>query len=215
MFIAKPLRFFVASLILSLSFLNAKAQTEVPVSNNPLDGIPSGEYAVDLTHASVLWKVSHLGFSTYVGRFNDFSANLTLDTEDFTKSRVDVDIKVDSIDTDYPFADEKDFNKILTEDWFKTDEYPSIIFKATSVSALVDNKAAVSGDMTMLGETHPVVLDVTFNKAAASHPFKKVPIVGFSATTTIDRTVWGVSKNAPAIGAEVLIEIEGEFLQSK
>ena len=213
MFTSKSFRLLAASLIFSMSFLTANAETEAP--SNPLEGIPSGEYAVDLTHASVLWKVSHLGFSTYVGRFNDFSAVLTLDTEDFSKSRVDVDIKADSIDTDYPFADEKDFNKILTEDWFKTDEYPSITFKATSVSSLVDNKATVSGEMTMLGETHPVVLDVTFNKAAASHPFKKVPIVGFSATTTIDRTVWGVSRNAPAIGAEVLIEIEGEFLQSK
>jgi len=170
---------------------------------------------VDISHASVIWKVSHLGFSTYVGRFNDFTADLTLDSEDFTNSRVDVDIKVDSIDTDYPFADEKDFNKILAEEWFNSEEHPSIIFKATSVSALVDNKAIVSGDMTLLGESHPVELDVTFNKAVASHPFKKVPAIGFSATTAIDRTVWGLSKNAPGIGAQVAIEIEGEFLKSK
>ena len=215
MIISKSFKAFAATLILSLSFLTANAQTEVEVSANPLAGIPSGKYEVDVTHASVVWKVSHLGFSTYVGRFNEFTADLMLDSDEFSKSRVDVDIKVDSIDTHYPFADEKDFNKILAEDWFDSDEHPSIIFKANSVSALVDSKATVSGDMTMLGETHPVELDVTFNKAVSSHPFKKVAAIGFSARAAIDRTVWGLTKNAPGIGAEVVIEIEGEFLQSK
>ena len=80
---------------------------------------------------------------------------------------------------------------------------------------MVDNKAKVTGQMTMLGQSHPVVLDAVFNKGAASHPFKKVPIVGFSATTSLDRTVWGLSKFAPNIGAEVIVEIEGEFLMKK
>jgi polyisoprenoid-binding protein YceI len=52
---------------------------------------------------------------------------------------------------------------------------------------------------------------VTLNGAAVSHPFKKIPALGFSATTTIDRTAWGLSKFAPIVGAEVRIEIEGEF----
>jgi len=208
----KSFKAIAASLILGLSFITANAET---IPSNPLEGIPSGSYSVDITHASVVWKVNHLGFSTYVGRFNDFTADLTLDSEDFSKSSVDVDIKVDSIDTHYPFADEKDFNKILSEDWFDSEEHPSIIFKTKSVSELVENKAVVSGEMTMLGETHPVELDVTFNKAVPSHPFKKVAAIGFSATTKIDRTVWGLTKNAPGIGAEVVIEIEGEFLKSK
>jgi len=191
------------------------AQDAVDAPENPLAVAPSGEYSVDITHASVVWKVSHLGFSTYVGRFNDFTADLNLDSADFSKSQVNVDIKVDSIDTAYPFAEKKDFNKILAEDWFDSDEHPSITFSSTAVSALVDNKATVDGDLTMLGETHPVTLDVTFNKAAAKHPFKKVPVLGFSATTSLDRTVWGINNNAPAIGAEVIIEIEGEFLKTE
>ena len=212
----KSLRTFIASLlfVVAVSPVQAQAQAD-SASVNPLEGIPSGAYEVDVTHASVIWKVSHFGFSTYVGRFNNFSADLSLDSKDFTKSRVDVDIKVDSIDTDYPLADEKDFNAILAEDWFKSDEYPSITFKATSVSPLEGNKATITGDMTMLGETHPVVLDMTLNKASPSHPFKRVPIIGFSAKTKLDRTVWGLVKHAPRIGAEVVIEIEGEFLKTK
>jgi len=184
-------------------------------SDNGLSSMVKGQYTLDLTHASIVWKVSHLGFSTYVGRFNDFSADLNLDPETFSKSSVEVDIKVDSIDTDYPLADEEDFNQKLSQSWFKSQEHPSITFTSRKVSDLVDNKAKVTGDLTLLGQVHEVVLDVTFNKATASHPFKRIPVVGFSATTSIDRTLWGLTKFAPNIGAQVAIEIEGEFQQPK
>jgi len=184
----------------------------VNANANSLEGVPSGTYNVDLSHASVIWKVSHFGFSTYVGRFNEFSADIALNAENFEKSSVDVNIKVDSLDTDYPFPEKEDFNKVLAEDWFKSANHPSITFKTTSVSALEGSNFTIEGDLTLMGETHPVTLDATLNGATPSHPFAKVPLVGFSATTSIDRTVWGLSKYAPKIGAEVSIEIEGEFL---
>ncbi|MBL4670817.1 MAG: YceI family protein [Arenicella sp.] len=184
----------------------------VNANANPLEGLPSGTYNLDRGHASVIWKVSHFGFSTYVGRFNDFSADITLDAENFEKSRVTVDINVDSLDTDYPFPEKEDFNKVLAEDWFKSAEYPSITFIATSVSALDGSNFTIDGDLTLMGQTHPVSLDATVNGATPSHPFAKVPLIGFSATTSIDRTIWGLSKYAPKIGAQVSIEIEGEFL---
>jgi len=200
--------FLCAILLLTLT-------TPLQAQEGPFGGAPSGDYSVDLTHASIIWKVSHLGFSTYVGRFNDFSADLSLDSSDFTKSSVDVDIKVDSIDTAYPLSDEEDFNQKLSKKWFKSEVHPSITFKSKSVSDLVDGKAKVKGDLVLLGQSHEVVLDVVFNKGAANHPFKKVPVVGFSAKTSIDRTVWGFTKYAPNIGAQVEIEIEGEFLKTK
>ncbi|MFT6100941.1 MAG: polyisoprenoid-binding protein YceI [Arenicella sp.] len=194
------------------AFTFASLVHAVNANANPVEGIPSGTYNLDLAHASVVWKVSHFGFSTYVGRFNDFSADIALDAENFEKSGVNVEIKVDSLDTDYPFPEKEDFNKVLAEDWFKSAEYPSITFTATSVSALDGSSFTIDGDLTLMGQTHPVSLDATLNGATPSHPFAKVPLIGFSATTSIDRTVWGLSKYAPKIGAQVSIEIEGEFL---
>lgn len=190
--------------------------TLLPVSvalANPLADVPSGKYEVDLTHASVLWKVSHLGFSTYIGRFNKFSADLEFDSADFSKSSVRVDIDVESLDTDFPFPEEEDFNKKLSGSWFKSNEHPSITFTSTKVSALQEGKNfTITGDLTLMGKTHPVTLDAVLNGATPNHPFKKVPLLGFSATTKIDRTAWGLSNYAPNIGAEVSIEIEGEFV---
>lgn len=184
----------------------------VNANANLLEGQPSGTYSVDLSHASVVWKVSHFGFSTYVGRFNDFSADIELDSTEFTKSRVDVTIKVDSIDTAYPFPEKENFDKELAEDWFKSAEHPTITFKATSVSELDGSNFTINGDLTLMGQTHPVTLAATLNGATPSHPFAKVPLIGFSAKASIDRTVWGLSKYAPKIGSQVSIEIEGEFL---
>jgi polyisoprenoid-binding protein YceI len=180
-----------------------------------LSELPAGDYSLDLSHASVVWKLSHLGFSTYVARFTDFEVELNLDTQNFTKSTVSVDIDVNSIETAYPWVEKEDFDKVLATDWFKVEDHPTIKFVSREVSALDGNKATIKGDLTLLGETNTVMLDVTLNGAVASHPFKKIPALGFSATTTIDRTVWGLSKYAPAIvGAEVRIEIEAEFTKN-
>ena len=181
-------------------------------SADELSDLPKGDYQLDLSHASVVWKVSHFGFSSYVGRFTDFDAVLSLDTQDFTKSSVNVTINVDSIQTAFPWVEEEDFDKVLADGWFKTAEHPTITFVSSEVGPLDGNQSKVTGMLTLMGETKPVVLDVTLNKAVVAHPFKKKPTIGFSATTTIDRTVWGLTKYAPNIGAEVKIDIEGEFL---
>lgn len=179
--------------------------------DNLLEGMPAGNYPVDLSHASVVWKVSHLGFSTYVGRFTDFSADLVLDSEDFTKSTVAVEIAVESIDTAFPFVEKEDFNKKLSGEWFKSSDHPTITFASTSVSALDGKNFTIQGELTMLGETLPVTLAATLNASTPKHPFLNVPVIGFSATTSIDRTLFGLSNYAPNIGAQVNIEIEGEF----
>ncbi|MFT5610221.1 MAG: polyisoprenoid-binding protein YceI [Arenicella sp.] len=177
-----------------------------------LSSMPSGNYAVDRSHASVVFKVDHLGFSTYVGRFTEFSADLSLDSQNFSKSSVEVGIKIDSITTDYPFTEKEDFDKKLSEQWFKSGEFPNMSYVSKSVSSLADGKAEVKGELTMLGETLPVTLNIVLNKAAIVHPVSRKTTLGFSAKTKIDRTAWGLKNYAPLLGAEVSIEIEGEFV---
>ena len=74
--------------------------------------------------------------------------------------------------------------------------------------------AKVTGDLTLLGVTKPVVLDVTLNNAMREQPFAKKPALGFSGTTTINRSEFGLSKYVPMIGDQVQILIEAEFLAS-
>lgn len=180
----------------------------------PLD-VPGGTYALDPTHASVTWKVNHLGLSNYTARFTKFDATVDLNPEDLAQSSLTVTIDPKSVKTDYPFADKKDFDKKIAEDpeFLNANEHPEITFKSTAVEMLSDTTAKVIGELTMLGKTNLVAVDVTLNGAVKEHPFQKVPALGFSATTKIKRSEYGFTKYIPVVGDEVAILIEAEFLQ--
>jgi polyisoprenoid-binding protein YceI len=68
----------------------------------------------------------------------------------------------------------------------------------------------MTGDLTILGETRPVTLDVTINKAAFEQRGNKHKL-GFSAHGAIKRSDFGVSYAVPFVGDEVRIIIEAEF----
>jgi polyisoprenoid-binding protein YceI len=182
---------------------------------NKLD-VPAGVYKLDPTHASLTWKVSHLGLSNYTARFTKMSADLTFDPAKPESSAIKVSVDPKSIRTDYPFADKKDFDKNLSmgEEWFNAGQHPEITFTSTKVAMTGAKTAKVSGDLTLLGVTKPVVLDVTLNNALKEQPFAKKPALGFSGTTRIKRSEFGMSKFVPIIGDDVQIIIEAEFLGS-
>lgn len=190
-----------------------------PVSAQATDAIsdlPSGSYELDLSHASLLWKVNHMGLSMYTARFTNFDADVTLDAADLSKSDVSVVIKAASVETDFPF-ETKDWDKELADDakWFNSGEYPDITFKATGIEVTGDNTGKIAGNLTMLGQTHPTTLDVTLNGAMKSHPFSKKPVMGFTASGVIDRTRWGMKTFAPMIGKDVELVIQAEFYKAE
>lgn len=191
-------------LILSL---NAKAAPD-------LSEVPSGAYELDLTHASIVWKVSHFGMSNYVARFTDFDIQLVLDSEKLENSSVTATIQTKSINTEYPHAQKKDFNKILAEgkSWFNGNVFPTITFTSTQLRVVDKTTSQLDGELSFLGVSKPVTLDVTMNGTMESHPFKGVAAIGFSAKTTIQRKDWDLVKYLPGIGNDVQVEIEGEFL---
>lgn len=167
--------------------------------------ITSGEYTLDKSHANVVFKINHLGFSNYIGRFNHFDAKLNFDAAAPEKSKLDVTIDVNSIDTNH----EKLETDLKTEKFFNTAKFPTATFKSTTVTRSGD-KGTVIGDFTMMGVTKPVTLNVAFHGAGVG-PFSKKETLGFHATTTIKRSDWGLNALVPMISDEVQLEIEVEF----
>jgi len=182
-------------------------------AGTPVAELPSGAYKQDPTHTSVTFKVMHMGLSNYTARFAKAEIDLVFNAKEPALSTVTAVIDPLSIKTDYPFAEQKDFDKELSSDanWFNAGKFPTITFKSTKVEVTGENKGKVTGDLTLLGVTKPVVLEVTFNAGYAKHPMAGVPAVGFSATTTIKRSDWGFTTFVPAIGDDVQIFIETEF----
>ena len=206
------MRNLIATALLGAAFVAAPAFAN-PIKD-PAES-PSGTYTLDPTHASVVWKVSHLGLSGYTARFDKIDATLEWNSEDPTASSVSVTIDPMSVSTGYPKTEESDFDKKLAtgEDWFNAGEFATITFTSTAVEMTGEDTGTVTGDLTLLGVTKPITLDVTFNGGLMNR-FAQKWAMGFSGTTTLSRSEWGFDTYVPTIGDEVTILIEAEFIKA-
>ena len=162
-------------------------------------------YKGDNSHTEVIFKINHLGFSTTYGRFTNVESELVYDADNPSKSRVSATIYTDSVDVGHgPKTDH-----MKRADFFNVAEFPQMTFKSTAVKALADKKLHITGDLTLLGVTKPVILAVTINKIG-KHPIYQSEAIGFSATGRLDRTQWGLDAYAPMVGEEVSFNIEFE-----
>ena len=171
----------------------------------------SADYVLEPVHTQILFFCDHLGFSKSQGEFLKFSGRFTFDPDNPAASYAEVSIDTNSIDMD----NGKWNDHMRNEDFFDVKKFPTIEFKSTKVEIESERQARVHGDLTIIGQTHPVVLAVTYNKSGV-HPFSGKFISGFSATTTIKRSQYGMTYGLPALGddVEIRLEIEGERIDS-
>jgi len=196
-------RILTTSLILAALAMPAAAQT---LTGTPAE-VKAGTYAVEPTHAKVVYAISHLGFSTYYGTFPKLSGTLVLDPADPSRSKVDITIDVAAVDSN----DDKLDAHLRAADFFETDKYPTATFRSTKVERTGDKTARITGDLTLKGVTKPVTLDATFNQAGPN-PLSKVYTIGFDATGTVKRSDWGITTYVPAVGDAVELRIGAEFV---
>lgn len=179
---------------------------------------PAGTYKLDLGHASLLFRVNHIGFSMYTARFTRFDAELQFDPAKPESMSVTAAIDPRSLETDYPEPEKVDFNAMLKgPDWLDTAQFPKIAFLSTQVDLTGPDTARLTGDLTLHGTTLPVTLDVKFNGGYAGHPMDPNGRVGFSARGSLNRSEFGIALGIPeegstmGVGDAVEIIIEAEF----
>jgi polyisoprenoid-binding protein YceI len=182
----------------------AQAAPAGPSKN--LADAPAATYTVDGNHASVVWKVSHLGLSAYTARFDKISGSLAFDPKAVTNSKVDISIDPVSVSTGLP-----NFDKKIRDDYFQSAKFPAITFKSTKVEQTGPTAGKVTGDLTFLGVTKPVTLDVTWN-GGLFNKFAGGYALGFSAKGGLKRSEFGLSNLIPSIGDQVDLAIEIEFI---
>jgi polyisoprenoid-binding protein YceI len=177
---------------------------------------PAGTYKVDHAHSSLTWKVNHFGLSNYTARFSRFDAILDIDPARPESAKVLVTLDPTSIRTDYPFSESRDFDKELGdgEKFFNGKKFSRIVFSSTGVERTGETTARVTGDLTMLGITKPLTIDVTLN-GAKRHPMTGVPTLGFSGIAKLNRSDFNMTFMLPLVGDEVTLLIEAEFLKSE
>ena len=175
-------------------------------------GAAAAEFEVDSAHTDVVFNVNHLGYSNTWGSFEDVSGSFSFDPDAPEDAEVSLTIQAASIDTNHTKRDEH----LRGPDFLNAEEFPEITFESTNVEVTGEKKGKLTGDLTMHGQTHPVTLDVTFNKMAP-HPlpqYDNVLTAGFSARGAIKRATWGVDKFTPAVGDEMKLFIEVEAMKT-
>ncbi len=170
--------------------------------------LEKGSYKLDQTHVAVLFKINHMGLSTFVGRFNKVDATLEFDPNNIAAAKLSAIIDIASLDVNNPDLEET----LRGSSWFDAKKYPQAFFKTTSVNLINQNSAVFSGELTLHGVTAPIDLTVTFN-GGANNMLTGFYTLGFSAISTFNRSTFGVDYLIPAIGDAVSLEVFAEFQQ--
>jgi polyisoprenoid-binding protein YceI len=179
------------------------------------DPVPQGKYEIDKLHTSLLFRVSHLGFSSFTGRFTSVNAKLDFDPRKIAASRVEVTVDPRSVQADNVPTE---FLKTLSgKGWLGADQHPAITFRSRRVEMTGTETFRLHGDFTLNGVTKPLVLEARYNGGYASHPYEPSARIGFSAKGSLKRSDFGVSAGLPVgdstfgVGNTVVIVLETEF----
>jgi len=167
--------------------------------------VAADSYRFDPVHTQVVFYVNHLGFSNSSGRFHVADGSFQFDEKDWGNASVQATINVNSLD----MGDATWKEHVLSARFFEADKYPTMTFKSTKVESVGDSALKISGDLTLHGVTKSVVLDAKVNKLG-QHPMLRRAAAGFTATTKLKRSDFGMTQMLPMIGDEVDIRIEVE-----
>lgn len=183
--------------------------------------LTAGTWQVDTAHSSIEFVVRHLGLTKVRGRFNQFDTTLEVGT-DLTQSTLSASVDLSSVDTANADRDAH----LKSTDFFDVDRHPTMTFAADRIAASTGGDTdrhdgryyLVDGHLTLNGITRPVRLDVEF-AGSEVYPMDQKTHAGFSATTTISRSDYGVEFDVPvgvdrvAIGDKVKVELEIQLVQ--
>jgi len=171
----------------------------------------SEQFTIDSKHTYPHFKISHLGFSTMQGRFNNTSGRLTIDT---AKKNGSVNIVIDATSVDTGFKKRDDH--LRSPDFLNAAEFPEITYQSSTVKINADNSAMAEGMLTIMGTSKPVTLDVS-RMNCGIHPMdpkKQKYVCGFDATAKIKRSDFGIKYGLPAIGDEMELSFEVEAVRN-
>jgi|CXWL01.1.fsa_nt_gi polyisoprenoid-binding protein YceI len=179
---------------------------------------PAGAYRLDARHASVIWRIRHMGLSPFTARFDTISGTLNLDPAAIANSSVDITIAANSVSTAVLNRDgQRTFDQQIAREAFAAEANPDIRFVSRSITATGPTTGLITGDLTLHGATHPATLEARFEGGRVD-PLRGGYVVAFTGRTIIDRTQWGAHLGNPiadqTIGDDVEILISAEFVKS-
>ena len=160
----------------------------------------AAEYNIDTrgAHASINFKIKHLGYSWLTGRFNKFSGKFNYDAKNANSASISVDIDVTSIDSNHAERDKH----LRSGDFLDVDKFNSAKFVSTKITDKGNGKLEVVGDFTLHGMTKSITIDAE-KIGEGKDPWGGYR-VGFSGTTTLKLKDFGIPERLGPASTEVL-----------
>ncbi len=192
----------------SIGTLHAQGQ---PGADDPAR-VQAGTYSADAGHTLVGWRINHFGFNDYLGLFGEISGTLQIDPANLSAAKVDMTIPIASVTVasaglkDHLLRPGADGAKA---DFFGPQPAPAR-FVSTAVQVTGDDKANITGDLTLNGVTKPVTIEAEFVGAGAN-PMSQKLTIGFEGEATIKRSDFGITTFLPMVSDEVELEITAAF----
>ncbi|PMN94740.1 YceI family protein [Enterovibrio norvegicus] len=158
------------------------------------------DYVIDTkgAHASVNFKVPHLGYSFIKGRFNDFGGEFSYDPANVSASEILVTIDTTSLDSNHAERDKH----LRSDDFINASKFSSATFKSSSVAENADGTLTINGDLTLHGKTKPIVIAANFI-GAGDDPWGGYR-AGFEGTTRVELADFDI----PVVGASSFVDLE-------
>ena len=165
----------------------------------------AADYVIDSqgAHASINFKIQHLGYSWLTGRFNDFEGTFTFDDNNIEKSKISVKIDTTSIDSNHAERDKH----LKSKDFLSVDKYPQASFTSKSVVSIGDS-LKVTGDFTFRGVTKTIVIDAK-KIGEGDDPWGGYR-AGFVGTTSFSLADFGIEYNLGPASEEVYLSLNIE-----
>tara|TARA_A100001011_G_scaffold348021_1_gene385581 strand:- start:169 stop:816 length:648 start_codon:yes stop_codon:yes gene_type:complete len=201
----------LVAIMLAPSLLFSCSRILTPDQTSEVTEVRAGQYVLDPNHASLIWKLNHLGFSTFIGTFNEFEASLDFDPEDIENASLEVVINTSSLDVDIPEFEEE----LRGDNWFDVAVFPQAVYRTTRFVESVDEDTFLfEGDLTLLGTTAPVSLEVNFHGGGRNFLTRSYT-VGFSGSAKFNRSDFGLDRfTSFGVGDEIDLEIHVEFMDA-
>ena len=201
----------LVAIMLAPSLLFSCSRILTPDQTSEVTEVRAGQYVLDPNHASLIWKLNHLGFSTFIGTFNEFEASLDFDPEDIENASLEVVINTSTLDVDIPEFEEE----LRGDNWFDVAVFPQAVYRTTRFVESVDEDTFLfEGDLTLLGTTAPVSLEVNFHGGGRNFLTRSYT-VGFSGSAKFNRSDFGLDRfTSFGVGDEIDLEIHVEFMDA-
>lgn len=172
-----------------------------------LPALGADAYTIDTRHTFPRWQLSHFGFSMHHGQFNKTSGKLRLDPATGTGT-IEVSVETASIGTGDPTLEVR----LRSADFFDVERHPTMTFRSKPFDTKAPLPIAIDGELSLIGVTKPLVLQVVAMKCGA-HPIAKKQACGAEVTGTLKRSEFGMKYGVPALGDDVRITIQFEAVK--